>query len=99
WMTTSLRGMVAGKLRVQILTEEVHSGDASGVVPSSFRILRQLLGRLDNEKTNKVLLSELHMQIPPHRVEQAKAAAEVLGRDTFAKFPWVEGARPVSDDL
>src|SRR5436853_4169576 len=99
WMTTSLRGLVAGNLKVQILTEGVHSGDASGAVPSSFRILRQLLSRIEDEKTGKVLISDLHLQIPPHRVEQAKAAAEVLGRDTFAKFPWVPGARPMADDL
>ena len=43
WSTTSLRGMVGGTLRVNVLNEGVHSGDASGVVPSSFRIARQLL--------------------------------------------------------
>src|SRR6478609_4626239 len=47
WSTTSLRGMMAATLRVDILTEGVHSGDASGVVPSSFRILRQLISRVE----------------------------------------------------
>ena len=50
WLTTSLRGMASGTLKVEILTEGVHSGDASGVVPSSFRILRQVLDRLEDSK-------------------------------------------------
>ena len=46
----SLRGMVSGTLKVEILTEGVHSGDASGLVPSSFRILRQVLDRLEDSE-------------------------------------------------
>jgi acetylornithine deacetylase/succinyl-diaminopimelate desuccinylase-like protein len=99
WMTTSLRGLIAGNLKVQILHEGVHSGDASGVVASSFRVLRQILSRIEDENTGKVLLSDLHVEVPTARVQQARAAAEVLGRDTFAKFPWVEGARPMAEDL
>ena len=55
WMTTSLRGMTAGTLRVQVLTEGVHSGDASGVVPSSFRVARKLLDRLEDPATGWIL--------------------------------------------
>src|SRR5262249_46542391 len=54
WMTTSLRGIASGTLSVQVLDEGVHSGDASGVVPSSFRILRRLLSRLEDEETGAV---------------------------------------------
>src|SRR5205814_8384430 len=75
WMTTSLRGMVAGNLRVEILTEGVHSGDASGVVPSSFRILRQLLDRLDDPATGRVLVDELYTEVPPERLAQARRTA------------------------
>ncbi|MFN7132277.1 MAG: M20 family metallopeptidase [Myxococcales bacterium] len=98
WCTTSLRGLLAGNLRIQILEEGVHSGDASGIVPSSFRILRQLLSRIDDENTGQVRIRELHVEIPAARVEQAKAAAQALGDEVFTKFPWVKGARPVSDD-
>lgn len=98
WMTTSLRGMVAGNLRVEILTEGVHSGDASGIVPSSFRILRQLLSRIDDEQTGKVRMDALYVQIPEARVEQAKAVAKVLGEEVYSRFPWVSGSRPISDD-
>ncbi|MCI0569823.1 MAG: M20 family metallopeptidase [Myxococcaceae bacterium] len=98
WMTTSLRGLVSGNLKVEILTEGVHSGDASGVVPSSFRILRQLLSRVDEDGTGKVRIEALHTAIPPKRLEQARAVAKELGEDVYARFPWVEGARPVTDD-
>src|SRR5205085_9365792 len=99
WLTTTLRGLVAGNLRVQVLTEGVHSGDASGVVPSSFRIVRMLLSRLEDEKTGRVLLSDLHVEIPPARLEQALGAGEVLCREIFSKFRWVPGAGPGSGDL
>jgi acetylornithine deacetylase/succinyl-diaminopimelate desuccinylase-like protein len=99
WCTTSLRGMAAGTLSVDILSEGVHSGDASGIVPSSFRIARKLLSRIEDEQSGKVLLDELHAKIPKQRIEQAKKAAEVLGDEVFAKFPFVDGAGPMSDDL
>ncbi|MDY7232440.1 M20 family metallopeptidase [Hyalangium rubrum] len=98
WMTTSLRGLVSGNLRVDILTEGVHSGDASGLVPSSFRILRQLLDRVDDVATGRVRVEALHVQIPQARLEQAKAVAQVLGTEVYDRFPWTEGSRPVSSD-
>src|SRR5574337_1169918 len=99
WLTTSLRGMTGGNLTVQVLEEGVHSGDASGVVPSSFRILRELLSRLEDPVTGKIKPKELYVEIPAERMEQAKRSAEVLGTDIYSKFPWVEGMQPVTDDL
>jgi acetylornithine deacetylase/succinyl-diaminopimelate desuccinylase-like protein len=99
WLTTSLRGLVSGNLRVDVLNEGIHSGDGSGVVASSFRILRQLLDRVDDVSNGKVKLEALHVEIPKERLAQAKAVAGVLGKDFFARFPWVEGSRPVSDDV
>jgi len=99
WSTTSLRGMVAGILRVQILTEGIHSGDGSGIVPSSFRIARQLLSRLENEDTGEILLPELHVPIPPARMGQAASAAKSLGEAVFDKFPFVPGSRPMGTEL
>ncbi len=98
WLTTSLRGMVGGALRVDVLQEGVHSGDASGVVPSSFRILRQLLARLDDADTG-VTTAELYAPIPADRLTQARVAAEALGDQVWKKFPFTPGARPVSSDL
>jgi len=99
WNTTSLRGMAAGDLVVEVLREGVHSGDASGVVPDSFRVLRQLLSRLEDPATGRLVPDGLHVEIPSERVEQARAAARVLGRQVFAKFPFVDGARPVEGEL
>ena len=88
WCTTSLRGNLTGQLRVDVLTEGVHSGTASGVVPSSFRVLRKLLSRIEDENNGNILLDGLHVEIPEQRVEQAKKAAETLGEGAYEKFPW-----------
>jgi acetylornithine deacetylase/succinyl-diaminopimelate desuccinylase-like protein len=93
-----LRGLVAGNLRIDILNEGVHSGDASGIVPSSFRILRQVLARIDDTETGRVRVEALHVEVPRERLEQARATAEVLGDEVFNKFPWIDGAHPVSRD-
>ena len=98
WMTTSLRGLAAGTLTVDVLTEGVHSGDASGVVPSSFRIARKLIERLEDSTNGWILPSTFHAQIPPERVEQAGRAASILGDIVFRKYPFVEGTRPMVGD-
>src|ERR1700722_3948293 len=99
WLTTSLRGVVAGTLNVEILSEGVHSGHASGIVPSSFRIFRQLLSRLEDEATGAVRPDTLYAQIPAERVTQARDAAAALGDIVRGEFPFVAGAGAVSDDL
>jgi acetylornithine deacetylase/succinyl-diaminopimelate desuccinylase-like protein len=99
WLTTSLRGMTGGNLTVQVLEEGVHSGDASGVVPSSFRILRELLSRLEDPVTGQIKPKELYVEIPAQRVEQAKLSAGVLGSDIYDKFPWAGSTQPVTHDL
>jgi len=96
-MTSSLRGMLTGVLRVEILKEGVHSGHASGIVPSTFRIARLLLDRIENAKDGKVI-DDFHVEIPPHRIEQAKYCAEVLGNSIHDEFPFVDGAGPVDHD-
>ena len=98
WLTTSLRGMTGGELSVQVLGEGVHSGDASGVVPSSFRILRQLLSRLEDEATGAIKPQALYVDIPAERLEQARQCAAILGDSVYDKFPFVEGMHPVADD-
>jgi acetylornithine deacetylase/succinyl-diaminopimelate desuccinylase-like protein len=88
WITTSLRGLVNGTLSVAILTEGVHSGDAGGVVPSSFRIARELLDRLDDSRTGVVKPGEFATAIPTERLEQARQAAQILGETLWRRFPW-----------
>ncbi len=99
WLTTSLRGLTGGNLTVKVLEEGVHSGDASGVVASSFRILRQVMSRLEDEVSGRILPQELHVEIPAQRVTQAKRTAEILGDAVYSKFPLVSGMQPMNTDL
>ncbi|MDE1937832.1 MAG: M20 family metallopeptidase [Alphaproteobacteria bacterium] len=96
WLTTSLRGIAAGKLSVRVLTEGVHSGDASGIVPSSFRILRALLSRIEDETTGAMKLSEFFAPVPDERVEQARAASRILGNDVYTKLPFAGTTKPMA---
>ena len=88
WLTSSLRGMASGMLKVEILTEGVHSGDASGLVPSSFRIMRQVLDRLEDSSTGRLLPASFHCEVPADRLEQAQATAAILGDEIYKRFPW-----------
>ncbi|MBL8733567.1 MAG: M20 family metallopeptidase [Planctomycetes bacterium] len=99
WCTTSLRGLVGADVRVDVLGEGVHSGDASGIVPSTFRIARELLGRLEDSETGRILPKHFHVDIPKQRQKQAKAAAKVLGDSLWQRFPWVKGSKPMAKDL
>ncbi|MEA2464967.1 MAG: hypothetical protein QOJ98_2714 [Acidobacteriota bacterium] len=98
WMTTSLRGSIVGNLTVEVLTEGVHSGDASGIVPSSFRIIRMLLERLEDAKTGRIIPEWLHVEVPAERLEEAKATARVLDDEVWSKFPFLGEMQPVSKD-
>ena len=88
WLTTSLRGNASGVLKVEVLTEGVHSGDASGLVPSSFRILRQVLDRLEDSRTGRLLPQSFHCEVPADRLRQAQATAAILGDEVHKRFPW-----------
>jgi len=99
WCTTSLRGLAGGNLTVQVLEEGVHSGDASGIVPSSFRLLRQLLSRIEDQDTGRILVDGLHADIPADRLAQAKKVADVLGDEVYDKFPFLPGMAPMNADL
>jgi acetylornithine deacetylase/succinyl-diaminopimelate desuccinylase-like protein len=98
WLTTSLRGLLLGRLDVTISAEGVHSGNASGVVPSTFRIARMLLSRLEHESSGEIYPDFLRIPIPPDRVEQAAVTAKVMSAPLAKSFPFLPGARPVTDD-
>lgn len=98
WCTTSLRGLIGGTLKVEVLTEGMHSGDAGGVVPCSFRIARTILSRLEDEKTGAILPPVFHGEIPAARVEQARAAAPILGDSLRSKFPFAGKTHAQSND-
>jgi acetylornithine deacetylase/succinyl-diaminopimelate desuccinylase-like protein len=98
WTTASLRGSIVGNLIVEILTEGVHSGDASGLVPSTFRIMRKLLDRLEDTDTGNIIPEWLHVEVPANRIEETRRTAKNLGAEIHKKFPFVEGARPMAGD-
>lgn len=98
WLTSSLRGMLAGTLNVKILTEGVHSGMASGTVPSSFRIIRQLLDRIEDSKTGK-LADFFYVDIPVEHHEYASKVADTVGTEYASKFPFIKGAQPVTSNV
>ncbi len=93
WATTSLRGLAGVTITVRVLEEGVHSGAAGGMVPSSFRLLRQLLDRVEDAATGQVLLPELHVEIPADRVAELTATATELGH-AGGVFPLVDGLVP-----
>ncbi|MGH1506547.1 MAG: peptidase dimerization domain-containing protein, partial [Acidimicrobiales bacterium] len=97
WLTTSLRGLVGGTLRVDIVTEGLHSGAAGGVVPSTFRIARHLLDRIEDAATGAVLVAAAQVDIPAGRRTEAAAVAEELGDGVLERVPLVPGARVVAD--
>jgi acetylornithine deacetylase/succinyl-diaminopimelate desuccinylase-like protein len=98
WTTTSLRGNLVGTLKVRVLTEGAHSGLASGIAPTPFRLLQQLIARIENPLNGELILDELQADIPQDRRAQIAAAAAVLGAQFFDKIPFAPGVRPVSAD-
>merc|ERR1711991_458956 len=99
WVTTSLRGAVQMFLKCEVLDHGVHSGASSGVVPSSFRMIRSVLNQLEDAETGKLNVSELWVDVPEFRVEETKKCAEVLAETIYSEFPFVEGVKPVTSDL
>ena len=96
WVTTSLRGTISGTLKVRVLTEGIHSGGASGIVPSSFRIARQLLERLENANSG-LMHEKLYVPIPAKVKEQTRAMARSLGKQVYERFPWSKNTRPMNE--
>ena len=99
WLTTSLRGMVAGSLRVDIVTQGLHSGGYGGVVPSTFRIIRRLLDRIEDAADGRVLIDSASVDIPEHRQVEARSTADLLGPAALERPPFVEGAGPGTDNV
>lgn len=99
WMTTSLRGNIVGELNVSLLKEGVHSGNASGIVADSFRIVRQLLSRIEDQNTGECLLPELQVPIPDERVHEARRCSVILKENVYQAFSFQSGVMPVSHNL
>jgi acetylornithine deacetylase/succinyl-diaminopimelate desuccinylase-like protein len=99
WCTSSLRGNLVGTLKAQVLTEGVHSGAGSGICASSFRVIRALLDRVENSATGATRIPELEPKIPAQRLEQANAAARVLGDMVYKKMPFAGNTGPIGTDI
>jgi len=99
WCTTSLRGNLIGTLRVDVLNEGVHSGAASGIAASSFRVIRELLDRVENSQNGEILVSELYCEIPAQRLQQAEKTAALLGDIVHKKLPWHGSMQPLTNDV
>lgn len=96
WSTTSLRGLVNAVVRVDVLTEGIHSGSGGGVVPDSFRLLRQLLSRIEDEKTGEVLLDSCRIAVATDRRLAAERLVAELGGSPAGHFPVVGSLRLAS---
>jgi acetylornithine deacetylase/succinyl-diaminopimelate desuccinylase-like protein len=94
WATTSLRGLVTVKLKIEVLKQGVHSGSGSGIAPSCFLVLRQLLSRIEDEMTGEIIVDDLFVTIPEQRKQQAEQAAAVLGDSIYNDLPFHEGVKP-----
>lgn len=99
WCTTSLRGIMSGILKVKVLNQGIHSGVGTGIVPSSFRILRQLLNRIENEKTGQILLPELSVDIPQECITATKMLAKINGDKIWQELPFAGNTKPLTHDL
>ena len=99
WITKSLRGMIGGALKVQVLNHGVHSGEASGIVPSSFMILRSLLDRVENSRTGEISDPAFNVKITDEIIEQSKQVAQIMGDTIWKQFPFTENTQPRTKDL
>lgn len=98
WGTTSLRGLIGGDLHINTLHNGIHSGYGSGVAPSVFHILRQLLDRIEDSNNGKIQIEDLFVTIPESRLKQIKETAAALGDDFIKSVPFLEGVQPVCHD-
>ena len=98
WMTTSLRGMIGATLKVNVLTEGIHSGGGSGIVPSSFRIIREILDRVENSITGEILIDDLFVEIPQFQKDNIEKFVDTLQDEVFSSYPWYENTNPSTED-
>ena len=97
WMTEALRGLVSGTLSVRVSHEGIHSGTSGGSIPSSFRIQRMLLDRVEDSSTGEVLVPEMHVEIGADIRDKAAALAEVVGDSVWEQLPTVDSLVRVAD--
>jgi anaerobic selenocysteine-containing dehydrogenase len=50
--------------------------------------MRQVLDRLEDSRTGRLLPASFHCELPAERLEQARATAAILGDEVYKRFPW-----------
>eukprot|EP01083_Nonionella_stella_P046907 125601_1 len=98
WITPSLRGMMAGDLKVSMLREQLHSGEGSGVIADTARVHRMLLNRVEDVNTGYVTVPETHCVIPEAHQNYVDKATCILKEGVFNEMPLLAGIKPVTDD-
>lgn len=94
-MTSSLRGICILDMTVQCGVDAYHSGEVGGIVPETFRIVRQLLDRLDNSETGEVC-PELLVETPDWKIKEAEYMVSLSGNEMYEKYATVEGCKYVN---
>ena len=97
-LSTSLRGALNFSLKVSVLEKSMHSGVASGIVPSSFRIARELLERIESGKTGE-MVPELQVPVPEQKLKEASANAKLNGSGIHTSLCMCKGVQPVTLNL
>ena len=97
WVTEALRGLVAGTLSVQVSNEGVHSGMSGGVIPSSFRIQRILLDRVEDSNSGEILIPEMHVEISDKVRNEAEDLGGLLGDELWSQLPVVDNLKPQNE--
>lgn len=95
WITKSIRGVADFVLKINILKEGVHSGDSSGIVPSTFKIANLLLDRLENLETGEVN-QFFQRNLPSDRYQELYETAKDIGIGHFDSVRTVPGLQKVS---
>lgn len=97
WITNSLRGVVILDVTVETLEEGVHSGAGSGLAPDSFTVLRNILDRIDDSKTQKVI-EEFHVEVPKNRLDEINRVAELKKEKVLEHVKLTPGVEPLTHD-
>lgn len=97
WVTSSLRGITIIDLTVEAGKQGYHSGELGGIIPETFRIVRQLLDRVDSSETG-LICKELQVEVPERKLAEAKFMAEKCGDSMYKKYSVHDGVKCMEQD-
>jgi acetylornithine deacetylase/succinyl-diaminopimelate desuccinylase-like protein len=99
WLSNSVRGIMCFEITVTTLTKGIHSGKGSGVAPETMMILRNLISRIEDYKSEIVSLKQFEVEIPQPVIDSAKKALDAVGNTWIKNIPILPGVKYLSDDL